>query len=1046
MTLRTLFAAALFCSVASATTYCVRADGTAPNLAASTSCTSAATSMSETAARTAAFVAGDIVQFSSRGGTFGSSVNPQVAASGSSGNPIIYKGEPGFLPVWELGFARAGWVISSKDYVEVNDMTMHDCATSCFQTQGTSTGVVIRNPIGIGSDNQVFQHLNTASVTYYNAYGSLASDEVFSMHDTSTAVVNEGIFETSRATGSGDKVAVNWVGTPSFTGYDITIQGFTGPALAIGGSGALFQCERCLIIEAPSLAVEGMNLGSSGGTGTYTFKNTIFQNLTSASYYINAGATPTGINFINCTFQGDGSTPSIAMIDASSSAAVYKNNIFSSVGTQAFSGATGTISYNLFYNSGTARGTNTVTSGDPGLDAAGHIGSGSNARGAGIGPSSDAAVPTVDIDGDARSGTTTDLGADQFVVTSTAYTTVRSGNVNDTSHTTGPWCSTSTPCTLPTSGDTVTIANGHTLNIPASVSWTIGNSADLATYALRTAGTGGTGILTMQPGSTLTLKGHVLQGNATWQVGTTAGGADVIFDHSSTNLTWIISDASSQANAKLQIRGIAGDRSTFTKSGGGVPYSFKPSTTSINDGGRIDAQYADFTSCGSTSISCMAFRGTSSAFTLSLVRVKLTSSGQLTQVGIQMHGAANVILDYVSIVTPTVASDTWANFAPDNITTGTRTISNSVFRDSLFNCNPALTGNLGWTFSNVFIRNTNQPGTIQCTGSTSMGTITNLLQFVENDNIGGATIHGADITGLYILNGATATNSHPFRGPAYNSTIQKVVLESMVGQTEGDMFLTLASGTVAVQTITIKDLLVIQPAGTYYGVLVNHTAASAHSAGVNNYPNFTVRNFTWRGGGSAGGSIQHGAAGGGEHVANVGKLGLYADVSHHLVWSETASTPAFVTDYISGAGTPPVAGTFTAPDHNWFWNTVGGSGATHTSHYKYSTTDPTVYGTTPGANDTTGINPRFPDTTYGILAFGQAINPSLTTGYQVMDEFAKVADDSGYDPRFNIADLIANVRWRHVPQEPRVWVGCNGTYCGGVDPTPLKISSAASIF
>src|SRR5215203_4750077 len=136
-------------------------------------------------------------------------------------------------------------------------------------------------------------------------------------------------------------------------------------------------------------------------------------------------------------------------------------------------------------------------------------------------------------------------------VNGASYTNVRSGNVTDTSHTTGPWCATSSPCAVPGAGDTVVIANGHTLNLPAAASWTIGNSADLATYAIRTAGTGGTGILTTQSGSTLTLRGHVLQGNATWQIGTTAGGANVVFDHASTKLTWSISDASSQASARL---------------------------------------------------------------------------------------------------------------------------------------------------------------------------------------------------------------------------------------------------------------------------------------------------------------------------------------------------------------------------------------------------------------------------------------------------------------------------------------------------------------
>ena len=49
-----------------------------------------------------------------------------------------------------------------------------------------------------------------------------------------------------------------------------------------------------------------------------------------------------------------------------------------------------------------------------------HLASGdTDAIGAGIGPSSDSNVPTTDIDGDTRSGTTTDIGADLYVAAST---------------------------------------------------------------------------------------------------------------------------------------------------------------------------------------------------------------------------------------------------------------------------------------------------------------------------------------------------------------------------------------------------------------------------------------------------------------------------------------------------------------------------------------------------------------------------------------------------------------------------------------------------
>jgi len=55
-----------------------------------------------------------------------------------------------------------------------------------------------------------------------------------------------------------------------------------------------------------------------------------------------------------------------------------------------------------------------------------HLASGDvGARGLGIGPGSDAKVPTTDIDGDARSGATCDIGADEYVAAAATTNTVR---------------------------------------------------------------------------------------------------------------------------------------------------------------------------------------------------------------------------------------------------------------------------------------------------------------------------------------------------------------------------------------------------------------------------------------------------------------------------------------------------------------------------------------------------------------------------------------------------------------------------------------------
>ena len=624
-----------------------------------------------------------------------------------------------------------------------------------------------------------------------------------------------------------------------------------------------------------------------------------------------------------------------------------------------------------------------------------------------------------------------------------SYTTVRSGNVTDTSHTTGPWCATSSPCAVPGVGDTVVIANGHTLNLPAAASWTIGNSADLATYAIRTAGTGGTGILTTQPGSTLTLQGHVLQGNATWQIGTNAGGANVIFDHASTKLTWSISDAGSQASARLVITGKPGNRSTISKSSGGVVGGgFGPLSTQL-DGGRLEATYANFTGIGDATTSAFRMRASSSAYTFQLSHVTLTSCGQWTPVSAVVNGASNILFEYVKVVTPAAQNNWWLYLTLAPRTTGTRIVRNISVTGGTIRCNP---GGIGDTFdvsmSNIFVRNTSNIPPFHCVNA-HLGSMTNVLHYTASSTSGGSAFNGVNVDGFYAIEDTpTNGNGHPIQGLAYTSTWQRWIVEGVNSQQQGDAIQVGQSGSIAGQKITIRDGLVVQPPGGYYGVIVNNSATNPHDA-THLYPTMVSRNITWRGGSignTVGGSVQTGAAGG-EGAGNQGRAGLYESVRNHIVWSEVPGAASYIVDYFgSSTGVaPPVDRTFTLADFNAYWNVVGGTGG----FYKYSTTNPAVYETPPGANDV-NVNPRFADTSRNLLAWGKSINPAHTTLANVLDEMAKLADDSGFDPRYSIENAIAWVRWGYMPQEPRLWATPDGSYYGGVDPTPLKVAAAAA--
>jgi hypothetical protein len=321
------------------------------------------------------------------------------------------------------------------------------------------------------------------------------------------------------------------------------------------------------------------------------------------------------------------------------------------------------------------------------------------------------------------------------------------------------------------------------------------------------------------------------------------------------------------------------------------------------------------------------------------------------------------------------------------------------------------------------------------------------MQYVPSVATGGASIGGLQANGFYMLDSSPAVsgNAHPIQALRYASYLQNWVVESINNQEQGDAIQFGHSDAIPSAKITVRNGVVVQPPGGFFGVIVNNSATAAHDS-THQHPEVTSRNITWRGGSSGntpGGSIQQGAAGG-EGANNQGKAGLYEAVRNNIVWAESPGPATFITDYYgSSTGvTPPVAGTFTLADHNVYWNVTG---AAVGGFYKYSTTSPAVYSTPPGVNDV-NINPRLVDTTRNFLNWGKSINPSHTTIAQVLDEICKMADDSGYDPRYSISDLLKWVRWGYVPQEPKLWVAPDGDFYGGVDPTPLKIAAASSSF
>ncbi len=186
-----------------------------------------------------------------------------------------------------------------------------------------------------------------------------------------------------------------------------------------------------------------------------------------------------------------------------------------------------------------------------------------------------------------------------------AITNAGSGNWNSTTPN-SPWSGG----TVPSSTDTITIANGTTLTVPAGYTAECGDypADDTGTPALKNTNASGTGILIVN--GTFKYKGPVRQSEATWTVG--AGGT-ITYDASgaATPATALYSWQIGQQNgtaAKLLFNGSSGSRCTVN-SVGNVQSGVIGNVTSFQGGGQVRATFTDFSYIGAASTSGNAFYG-----------------------------------------------------------------------------------------------------------------------------------------------------------------------------------------------------------------------------------------------------------------------------------------------------------------------------------------------------------------------------------------------------------------------------------------------------
>jgi hypothetical protein len=566
-----------------------------------------------------------------------------------------------------------------------------------------------------------------------------------------------------------------------------------------------------------------------------------------------------------------------------------------------------------------------------------------------------------------------------------------------TSTTSGPWVTGATWVggVAPGDGDLAVIANGHTVTIRNGDAVTIGTGTN-TDLAISTVSTTGTGVLVIDTGGSLVLKGSVSQGNGTW----TIGEAEVNYNCTGAG-TWTIGTAHNQANAILNITGTDNTHRAeiYSNSGAGL-LSFR--NGGFLQGAKGTVKWCNFTRIGDASTPCWDSWLSATGNTFSLTFCNFDTCGYLKNTS-DIHGGASwIVEDTVWSASP---GDSVAGISGGLArTSGTRSLQRNYFDGRVGGASVG-------TWYGFTIKHNVLPSFSQLSGLTNYpDTFSHNLVNVKTTTSMNVDYDTSTATPNYALIHTSSGTINNCRCISL-STVRDTTIAGWIfdpGDTDatGDLITLTSPGSARAHTVK-NNLFLPNKNGNHAGQCVSGLGNANISV--------AVTHNTWI---SDTATLESGGPSYGETY--LGYAGIFTAVKSNIAWSTVSGTASVfnrrslrtVSDGCAAANLDyngkynPVAGTYSG--------TVGAAAGDGYKDYATSGTFVEMLSSTTGlgAHDVTG-NPSFVDSTRNIATWA-VYKAAATSGQTYQQKVDAALALTATDPATYIPDLISYVQdgWR----------------------------------